>query len=120
VKLLVDVNLSPAWVGFLGEHQIEAVHWSDVGDPRAEDTVLVEWARRHGHLLFTHDLDFSRIVALSHEDGPSIVQVRTEDVLPSAIGELVVRTLRDHSEILQAGAIVVLDRSTARARILPL
>ncbi len=35
MKILIDVNLSPAWVDFLLDHGLEAVHWSTVGDPRA-------------------------------------------------------------------------------------
>jgi len=97
-----------------------AVHWSDVGDPRAPDTVIMAWARQHGYVVFSHDLDFSRMVALSRASGPSVFQVRTEDVLPSGIGDLVLRALRQHGEDLEAGAIVVLDATSSRARILPI
>jgi predicted nuclease of predicted toxin-antitoxin system len=31
MKLLLDMNLSPTWVGFLEENGFEAVHWSTVG-----------------------------------------------------------------------------------------
>ncbi len=31
MKLLLDMNLSPAWVRFLEENGFEAVHWSTVG-----------------------------------------------------------------------------------------
>jgi predicted nuclease of predicted toxin-antitoxin system len=78
------------------------------------------WAREHEFILFTHDLDFSRILALTRASGPSVFLVRTEDVLPSAIGALVVRALRQHREALESGAIVVLDASSSRVRILPI
>jgi hypothetical protein len=45
VKVLVDVNLSPAWVAVLAAHRIEAVHWTSVGDPRAADAELMCYAR---------------------------------------------------------------------------
>jgi predicted nuclease of predicted toxin-antitoxin system len=120
MKIVIDINLSPGWKEFLGGHGHEAVHWSAVGDSRAPDTVLMEWARVHGHVVFTHDLDFSRVLALTRAAGPSVLQVRTEDVLPSAIGDLVVRALRQHGEALHAGAIVVVDATSSRARILPI
>jgi predicted nuclease of predicted toxin-antitoxin system len=41
VKVLGDVNLSPAWAAVLAAHSIEAVHWTSVGDPRAADAELI-------------------------------------------------------------------------------
>jgi predicted nuclease of predicted toxin-antitoxin system len=31
MKILIDMNLSPNWAGFLKGVGIEALHWSDVG-----------------------------------------------------------------------------------------
>ena len=31
MKLLLDMNLSPRWVGVLPAAGFEAIHWSDVG-----------------------------------------------------------------------------------------
>ena len=28
MKILIDMNLSPKWAGFLNENGIEAVHWN--------------------------------------------------------------------------------------------
>lgn len=96
------------------------MHWSQVGDPRAPDTEILDWARKHDHLVFTHDLDFSRILALTHAEGPSVLQVRTEDVLPSGIGDLVVNAIEQFSSLIESGAIVVIDATSSRARGLPL
>jgi uncharacterized protein DUF5615 len=41
VKVLVDMNLSPLWVEQLSRAGFEAVHWSNVGDPRAPDRTLM-------------------------------------------------------------------------------
>lgn len=120
MKLLVDVNLSPEWVELFRRHGHDALHWTAVGDPRAADPEILAWARAHRRIVFTHDLDFSRILALTRAAGPSVFQVRTEDVLPEAIGDLVLRALRQHGRALEDGAIVVLDATSVRARILPL
>jgi predicted nuclease of predicted toxin-antitoxin system len=37
MKLVVDMNLPPRWIGFLAANNVDAVHWSTVGDPRASD-----------------------------------------------------------------------------------
>ena len=57
-SILVDMNLSPDWVAFLQSHGHTAVHWSTVGDIRALDPEIMEWARNNGHIVLTHDLDF--------------------------------------------------------------
>ena len=120
MKILIDMNLSPLWVRFLSDHGHEALHWSEVGDPRAPDPVLLSWARDRDYILFSNDLDFSRLLALTFADGPSVFQVRTEDLLPSAIGDLVLQALEHHAVNLATGALVVLDASTLRVRLLPL
>ena len=52
--------------------------------------------------------------------GPSVLQVRTEDVLPSGIGNLVIDALAQFSDLIDSGAIVVVDATSSRARVLPL
>jgi predicted nuclease of predicted toxin-antitoxin system len=120
VKLLLDMNLTPRWVGFLQSRGVEAVHWSSIGDPRAKDATIMAWARDHGYVLFTHDLDFSTLLAMTHAAGPSVLQVRTQDVLPEAIGDHVLQVLSTHGDPLEQGAVVTIDETTARVRILPI
>ena len=120
LKFLVDMNLSPSWIGWLAEHGWEAVHWSEVGEPGETDDTLVAWARERQYTLFSHDLDFSRILALSNADGPSVIQVRAQDVLPDSLGRFVLATLQQFSSQLEEGALLVLEEKRARVRILPL
>lgn len=47
MKILIDMNLSPAWVGYLQSQGIEAQHWSEIGQPNAADTVIFDWAIAH-------------------------------------------------------------------------
>jgi predicted nuclease of predicted toxin-antitoxin system len=120
VKVLVDVNLSPAWAAVLAAHHIEAVHWTSVGDPRAADAELMGYARDHGYVVFTHDLDFGTLLALTRARGPSVVQVRGQNVLPDAIGEMVVRVLTEHAAALESGVLITVDQHAARVRVLPI
>jgi predicted nuclease of predicted toxin-antitoxin system len=86
MKPLVDMNLSPRWVQFLATKGIDALHWSPVGDARATDETIMRWAIDRGYAVFTHDLDFSAILATAGASGPSVLQVRAQNVLPEAIG----------------------------------
>lgn len=120
MKLVVDVNLPPRWVEFLATRGIEAVHSSSVGDLRATDAKIMNWARDGGYVVLTSDLDFSALLATSGAGGPSVLQVRTQDVFPESLGSQVVRVLQEQSEALESGAIVTIDEIAARVRILPI
>ena len=37
MKLIVDMNLSPRWTGFLADAGFPAVHWSTLGAGTASD-----------------------------------------------------------------------------------
>ena len=119
-KLLLDMNLSPKWVPVLRMHGWQAVHWSDVGDPRASDREIMDWAAAHGHVVFTHDLDFATMLALSHDAGPSVIQIRAENILPDHLAGSVIAALIQHEADLSAGALVVVDQRRSRVRVLPI
>jgi predicted nuclease of predicted toxin-antitoxin system len=119
LNILVDMNLSPDWVPVLTQAGWPAVHWSTVGDPRAVDQILMDWALANGHIIFTHDLDFGTALALTHAVGPSVLQVRGEDVLPDHMAATVLAALQQHEQELSAGALVVVDEIKSRVRVLP-
>ena len=120
MKLLVDMNLTPEWVPFFAAAGIDAVHWSAIGLGWAADATLMQWAASVDRVVFTNDLDFGTLLATAGASGPSVVQVRALDLVPSAIGDDVLRLLQDHAASLAAGAIVTLDESRTRVRILPI
>jgi predicted nuclease of predicted toxin-antitoxin system len=120
MKILVDMGLPPAWCDLFKQHEIDALHWSTIGNPKAKDQEILAWARANGFIVFTHDLDFGHLLALTHAAGPSVIQVRSEDVLPEKIGPVVLRALRQHQDLLNSGALVVIDPSDFRVRILPI
>lgn len=120
MQILVDMNLSPQWGPVLERHGHSCIHWSDVGDPRAKDESIMAWAREKGSVVLTHDLDFGAILATTAASGPSVIQLRTQDVMPSAMEVLLVGVLRKYEAELTAGALVVVDESKSRVRVLPL
>ena len=120
IKLVIDMNLSPDWVPVLSGHGWQAIHWSAVGDPRASDRTIMEWAVKHEHVVFTHDLDFGTMLALSHTTGPSVLQVRGQDVLPDHLDDVVTAAQKQHDVDLASGALVVVDETGTRVRVLPI
>jgi predicted nuclease of predicted toxin-antitoxin system len=120
VKVLIDMNLSPEWAEVFECAGWEAVHWREVGEPKAPDSELMEWARSGGYLVFTHDLDFGALLAATGAVGPSVVQMRCEDTRPSTMGEAVVNAMNSHLDDLRRGALVTVDPRRRRITLLPL
>jgi predicted nuclease of predicted toxin-antitoxin system len=119
-QLVIDMNLPPDWVDWLAQRGWQAVHWSTVGDPSAADSDIMAWAIANGRVVFTHDLDFGTLHALTHATGPSVIQVRTQDTYPDSIGGFVESALTQYASDLAAGALVTVEPSRNRVRILPL
>lgn len=119
-QLVIDMNLVPAWTQVFARHGWAAVHWSSIGDPRAADQTIMEWARLHDAIVFTHDLDFGTMLALTHAAGPSVIQVRTQDVFPAFLEPILIPVLRQFEAELDAGALIVVDAGRSRVRLLPL
>ncbi|HYW75574.1 MAG TPA: DUF5615 family PIN-like protein [Gammaproteobacteria bacterium] len=120
MKLLVDMNLSPRWVDTLAKSGIEAAHWSKVGPANAPDTEIMAYARQRDYIVLTHDLDFSAILAATHGEKPSVVQIRADDVSPDVIGPQVMIALRQMAAELESGALLTVDPNRMRLRVLPL
>ena len=120
MKILVDMNLSPLWVAFLLEHGYLAVHWSSIGAATAPDSEILEYAVDNGFVVLTHDLDFGALLAARKAPGPSVIQIRAQDVLPAAIGESVIRAVNALRAQLEQGAIITLDILNRRVRLLPI
>jgi predicted nuclease of predicted toxin-antitoxin system len=120
MKLLIDMNLSPVWVRFLADSGFDSVHWSSIGPSAAPDTQIMDYASANGLVVFTHDLDFGALLAKRQTRQPSVLQIRAQDVLPAAIGEIVVRALQTSRAHLAVGALVTVDPNRSRIRLLPI
>jgi len=120
VKLLVDMNLAPSWAGRLARSGLEAVHWSSVGAPTAPDAEILSWARENGFVVVTNDLDFSAILAATAGRAPSVVQVRMQDLLSDTAVNAVASALEECRESVAGGALLSIDESGTRVRMLPL
>jgi predicted nuclease of predicted toxin-antitoxin system len=120
VKLLVDMNLSPSWVDRLARHGFQAVHWSTIGAATAPDSEILTWATEHGFVHITNDLDFSSILAASAEAMPSVVQIRTQDLLSDVVVSIVADAPDAHRQNIERGALLSIDEAGTRVRVLPL
>jgi predicted nuclease of predicted toxin-antitoxin system len=114
------MNLSPAWVEYFTARNIESAHWSEIGDPKALDPEIMAFAKDNHHVVFTHDLDFGDILAITHAGGPSVIQARVDDPVPDRIGVAVVSAITENATHLERGALLTIDPDRLRVRILPI
>ena len=120
IKIIIDMNLPPSLVSILENEGWEALHWSAIGDPGATDSEIMRYAMKGGYIVLTHDLDFGAILAATGWKTPSVIQIRTQDVFPEAIGKMVIATIHQFSDEIKKGALISVDESRSRARILPI
>lgn len=120
MKLLIDMNLTPRWVETLSVGGFQAAHWSDIGAVDAPDHEIMTYAAEHDYIVFTHDLDFGTILAATHGEKPSVIQIRGVDIRAEVVGEIVLKALHQMAVELERGALVTVDAKRARLRILPL
>lgn len=120
MKLLLDMNLPPSLTATLLSAGFTAVHWSAVGDHRAPDATVLKWAHDNHHIVVTHDLDFSALLAAGGQSSPSVIQLRTRDLRPDQYAPLLIAALSQSRDALDAGALVTVSDAESRIRILPL
>lgn len=120
MRVLIDMNLSPRWVGALNDARLEPAHWSKLGHYDAPDSAVMSLARERNCVVLTSELSVSAILAASEAGKPSVVRIRASDTSPDAIGARVIAALRQMADELAAGAVVTMDLDENRIRILPL
>jgi len=120
MKLLIDMNPSPGWVAVLNEAGFAPVHWTEIGPVDAPDHVIMRFASKKNFVVLTHDLDFGAMLAATHGEKPSVVQIRADDITPAAIGDKVIAALRQLAPDLEVGALLTIDPKRTRVRLLPL
>jgi predicted nuclease of predicted toxin-antitoxin system len=85
---------------------------------RFADPQLCCYVAENDLVVFTHDLDFGMLLAASELRGPSVIQVRAQDVLPSAVGAAIIGAIDAIRNHLETGAIVSVDLIQNRLRLL--
>ena len=114
------MNLNSLWVESMSGHGFDTIHWSTVGESTAPETQIIEFAAANGYTVFTHDLDFGMLLAAHKSTAPSVLQLRSQDVLPATIGEAIIRAIGTAQSHLESGALVTVDPIGQRIRLLPI
>jgi len=80
----------------------------------------MDYAKSHDQVILTHDLDFGTLLSSRADTSPSVVQLRSDNLTPQFATDVVLRTLLLARRELEQGAIVTIELSRVRLRVLPL
>lgn len=119
MKFLLDMGISISTAKFLRSQGYDAVHLRDVELHRLADSKIIEKAALEGRIVLTHDLDFGRLMALGHNNLPSIITFRLGDMRPLNVNHYLHETLATFARELNAGALVSVSERAIRVRVLP-
>lgn len=120
MRFLADMGLARSTVSFLRIQGHDAVHLRDQGLQRLGDDGIIEKARHEDRIVLTHDLDFGRLIAISHARKPSVVTFRLGDMRASCVNHYLVQVIARFPSELEAGALVSVSEQRIRVRSLPI
>ena len=80
----------------------------------------MQWAKENNYIVFTNDLDFGTLLAATQAKFPSVIQVRTQDLFPQSLKKIIIQALTRFQSELEAGALITIDLSRSKVRILPI
>jgi len=120
IRVLLDQGLAPRAAVLLRSAGWDAVHVSEAGLERAEDSEILDFAQRAGRTCITLDHDFHLHLALSRAGKPSVILLRVQGLAAERQAQLVRAVYEVCADAVAEGAAVSADESSIRIRRLPL
>ena len=119
MKFLCDMPVSIStsnWLETLGH---DSIHVRTAGLQTADDRQIVDKARNEGRTVVTCDLDFGDIMSASGDTCPSVIIFRLNKNTPSHVNQRLASVLEESSAALEKGAIIIVEETRHRIRLLP-
>jgi predicted nuclease of predicted toxin-antitoxin system len=120
IAVLLDQGLAPRAAMLLRQHGIEAVHVSEIGMAKADDTQILDAARTADRVCVTLDHDFHTHLALAGHGRPSVILLRVEGLSAEGQAGLIERICLHCQVALTEGVAISADGHNIRIRRLPL
>lgn len=111
----LDIRVA-AW---LREQGHDVLHLRDQSLQRLPNGEIFTKAISESRIILTFDLDFGEIAALARGWKASVVVFRLHNTRTANVLERMASVLVDCSDILQKGAVVVVEETRHRVRTLP-
>lgn len=121
MKLLLDQGLPLLTAELLRNQRLDAVHVSEIGWARAEDSKIIELAQTDDRIIITLDADYHAGIALTSAPSPSVIWIRVVNLRASEYVEIIMPILNEYREMLINGVLITIrsDRKV-KTRLLPI
>jgi predicted nuclease of predicted toxin-antitoxin system len=120
LRFLIDNALSPSMAEGLRKAGHEAVHVCELGMGTATDKEIMSYALTENRVIVSADTDFGTLLALRDLPKPSFVLFRRSDKRPIALLMQLLSNLGQFADVLETGAVVVIEDKRIRIRSLPI
>ncbi len=119
MRLVADMHVSPRTVEHLRANRHDVIRVSAALRPTATDEEILSFAETDGRAVLTQDLDFSRLVAASGRNGPSIISLRLSSSRIGHVNGVLDRVLPTLERVVTGGIVVTVEDHRVRQRSLP-
>jgi predicted nuclease of predicted toxin-antitoxin system len=121
MKLLLDQGLPPLTAELLRGQGIDAIHVSEIGWARTEDTKIIELAQTNSRIIITLDADYHAAIALTSAPSPSVIWIRVVNLRAAEYMEMIIPILTEYNEMLVNGVLVTMrSDGKIKTRLLPI
>lgn len=120
MRFLADMGVSLGIVRWLRQNGHDATHLREQGLKTLDDGLIFVKADVEHRSILTWDLDFPEILALSGSRTVSAVVFRLNNTCTPNVIQRLARVLEDSAQDLEEGAIISVEDSRHRVRLLPI
>jgi predicted nuclease of predicted toxin-antitoxin system len=120
MEFLCDMGVSMQVVQWLRDQGHDATHLSEENLQRLPNGEIFAKAVSEGRIVVTFDLDFGEIAAMAGGQVASVIVFRLRNTRADHVIQRLGAVLDRAVEALQSGAIVMVEESRLRIRLLPI
>ncbi|MDY6861732.1 MAG: DUF5615 family PIN-like protein [Thermodesulfobacteriota bacterium] len=114
------MGISQSSVKWLRKRGYDSIHLREEGLHKITDAQIIKKARKENRIVLTCDLDFGDLMAASGGIRPSVIIFRLENERPENINRRLQQVIEESSEVLRKGAIISVEETRHRVRLLPI